>query len=606
MGKDERQFSQLIERLDIDTKARPAFKQALRERMLAEFEQETTPARLKQTRRISWRTIMKSPLVKLSTAAVIGIVLMIVMLGEHPSGIALGEMLEKLKQIQVFTYDHEWTIEQEGGSVQVITSKVYFSEFYGHRSDTYLGDQILAQTFTPPTGNQITQLFPSSKKVMKAIMTEKQIKEMRQKSDPRWWLTDLEDFHTVDLGRKREDGRELIGIKIDDPAYLAFMFEEAQGELWVDAQTQLPVRLEVNATSAHGGIKNRMVASGFNWEWPLDAEIFEPNIPEDYTQQALADFSGTEENALKGLRIFAQVTGGQYPSSLDIMTAIREMVMAVQFKRSLDPDAERPTDVAMPFTSTETAQLVALRASCTFFGDLKKKQPEVAYYGEKVRAEHADKVLLRWQQEDGQYRVIFGDLHVEVLSETQLKELEESKAFRELLEAPRGPSALKAPGNCTGNRQVDRYAVKDDHVQVTSTIEQPTWPEGKSLVIRLPYQQAILTSVVAEEREWAFEAIDARTYRIETLTSPPGQVTYTWTVALSELKYEKGQYRVELQTGVAVPFYQVDVSIDATGPWMYFQGTGELEFTPFDSGQTNTVRSVFGSCGLCIKAKESP
>ena len=46
MFKDEPQWQRHIERLDIDTHVRPAFKQALRERMLAEFEHETTPSRV--------------------------------------------------------------------------------------------------------------------------------------------------------------------------------------------------------------------------------------------------------------------------------------------------------------------------------------------------------------------------------------------------------------------------------------------------------------------------------------------------------------------------------------------------------------------------------
>ena len=47
-----------------------------------------------------------------------------------------------------------------------------------------------------------------------------------------------------------------------------------------------------------------------------------------------------------------------------------------------------------------------------------------AYYGKTVTPKDTDKVLLRWKVSDNEYRVIFGDLHVETVTTEKLTELE--------------------------------------------------------------------------------------------------------------------------------------------------------------------------------------
>jgi hypothetical protein len=48
----------------------------------------------------------------------------------------------------------------------------------------------------------------------------------------------------------------------------------------------------------------------------------------------------------------------------------------------------------------------------------------VVYYGKTVIPKDADKVLLRWKLDDGQYRVIFGDLIAKTVMAEELAELE--------------------------------------------------------------------------------------------------------------------------------------------------------------------------------------
>ena len=57
----------------------------------------------------------------------------------------------------------------------------------------------------------------------------------------------------------------------------------------------------------------------------------------------------------------------------------------------------------------------------------KMKENKPVYYGETVEPGDADKMLLRWKLDDGQYRVIFGDLSVKTITPEELAELENAQ-----------------------------------------------------------------------------------------------------------------------------------------------------------------------------------
>ncbi len=52
------------------------------------------------------------------------------------------------------------------------------------------------------------------------------------------------------------------------------------GRLWVDVQTQLPVRIEIEGTAGAMAVRWLME---FKWSEAVPASVFEPNIPSDYT-----------------------------------------------------------------------------------------------------------------------------------------------------------------------------------------------------------------------------------------------------------------------------------------------------------------------------------
>ena len=52
---------------------------------------------------------------------------------------------------------------------------------------------------------------------------------------------------------------------------------------------------------------------------------------------------------------------------------------------------------------------------------------EPAYFGEMVKPGDSSKVLIRWKLDDGQYRVIFGDLSAKTVTAEELAELEKQQ-----------------------------------------------------------------------------------------------------------------------------------------------------------------------------------
>ena len=65
-----------------------------------------------------------------------------------------------------------------------------------------------------------------------------------------------------------------------------------------------------------------------------------------------------------------------------------------------------------------------LEFTAVFYGILASENKAVAYYGDKVTADYPDAVLMRWREDDGRYKIIFGDLTTKVVTEDALAELE--------------------------------------------------------------------------------------------------------------------------------------------------------------------------------------
>lgn len=367
-----------------------------------------------------WRKIMKNSITRMAAAAVIIIAVFFgLSIFNNSSGVAWAKVLDNVQKVQSYINRMKMTVQSPEGSRDVDLT-FYRSTEYGTRRDAFYNDKLISQLYVPADGNKGVELVPSQKKYVNVIFTDEQIKEITEKNDPRAIVKEfMSSNEYTKIGRETIDGIEVEGIEVDSEKFGAALFERGKGRLWVAVDTDLPVRIELEGVSAGGSVQISLTIDGFDWYPGLQAEDFQPNIPSDYTLMAKVDLSGSIEAVIKGLRGFAKITEGKYPTNLDLMTTgkeIREAFIAMRKKQGKSPQ-EKPTQ-------EEMEDILPIQGVCMFYGKLVKDDKEAAYYGDAVTAQDVEKVLLRWKVSDQKYRVIFGDLSTLDVSYEELAELE--------------------------------------------------------------------------------------------------------------------------------------------------------------------------------------
>ena len=100
-------------------------------------------------------------------------------------------------------------------------------------------------------------------------------------------------------------------------------------------------------------------------------------------------------------------------STLVMATAIREAQTVFDRYQNYDRGSGRALE-----------RIFSIRSACQFFDQLAAADRDVAYYGNEVSLIDADCVLLRWRTDEGDYQVVFGDLHTERVAAQRLSQLE--------------------------------------------------------------------------------------------------------------------------------------------------------------------------------------
>jgi hypothetical protein len=412
--------TELRRRLGLLAEVRPA-PQATR-RALDRVRQTLTDTDRPQARKSFWRILMESKWSRFAAAAA---VILAVILGlnlttsRHLGGVAWSQLLQKVQQARSCIHRTVFTIARDNEPDTTYEFVMYRSSEHGIRRDAYREGKLVSRLYIPRDAENCVELVPEEKKYAKVVLTAQQLAEMREKVDPRQLVELVMSFQYRELEPTVIEGKTCEGIEVDDPRFGKYLFEEGKGRMWADAETDLPVRMEFEGTSVGGAIRTRIVIDRFQWDPVLTPADFEPNIPQDYTLMAEVDLSPDDETIVKALRRFAQITGGKYPTSLDVMTAMSEVQRAFMIERR-----NRGVSVEQQPTKEEMNGLLAIQGTCMRYGQLLNENQDVAYYGAKVTAEFPQAVLMRWRVAEDKYRVILGDLTVRDVTAEQLKALE--------------------------------------------------------------------------------------------------------------------------------------------------------------------------------------
>ncbi|MFC1635263.1 hypothetical protein ACFL5Z_10520 [Planctomycetota bacterium] len=247
-----------------------------------EKSKRTKPAATKPDIR---RQIMKSPMTKLAAAVVVIIAVLIVILlpGGSRTGVAWGEVLERAEQVPTVIFDMTVEIDYPEGKKLVLPSKNYVAGDYGTRSDIYLDGTLSMIKYRLPTKKVAYQVRIDRKQYWRIELSDEQAARGRDPDDPRTWLKMILSGDYIELGRTTINGVIAEGIECNRPEMVG---EDGIMRLWVDVETNLPAQIEVDMLGMEGGQmrQHTYVMENFEWNASLDESLFEPDIPEDYTQ----------------------------------------------------------------------------------------------------------------------------------------------------------------------------------------------------------------------------------------------------------------------------------------------------------------------------------
>jgi hypothetical protein len=367
--------------------------------------------------------LIRSP--RITRVASVVAIIVIIATGLHYYGSSVGRaeviwtiVAEKVEKAPAFRYLLSLTTQDPRGTIE-LESVVYSSLKYGLRKDTYKDRKPAVISYIPPHKNVVTRIWPRKKIYWQFRLTDEQVRQMREQVDVRRMVREFTSLRYKQLGYKTIKGVKVEGMEVQDPRFRKGDYESATGRLWADVQTGLPVRTEIEGLAAGGSTQIKHVASDFQWDIELERSVFEPNIPADYTLTAevdISDVSFDSQSLLHALGMFAELTAGQYPSSLARITAVKEAEEA--FLKQFPRDPETPP------TAEEIVNSASMQAACMMYTKLVREGKDVAYYGDSVTADFPKAVLMRWNTTAGQYQVILGDLTIETVTAEQLAELE--------------------------------------------------------------------------------------------------------------------------------------------------------------------------------------
>lgn len=400
--------------------------------------------------------IMKSSISRIAMAAAIVVACLIgVSMFRSTSSITLAGVLDRINLVTAYMYQTSASLTVPDGigghTNQQIQATELISRDYGSKSiadtlDVDTGKSTREEHYMLPQQQAVIRIMPDQKQYSRTELDESWVERMeKQNNDPRAMIKRILKCEHISLGRSTMDGIDVEGFQTTDPAYAGVLLGQVDVKLWINADTWLPYRIEMD-TRMGETMSSRAVISDFQWDVSVDVAEFDPVIPDDYTSLTSAPTkmpAMNEETLLKGLRLCVDMKSPSYPDTLSMQSMVQIMQQYQQvmqgFQESGDKDAAQEfmakltgIDLSQGKPGSEQITQVVTRLTMTaqgpslFYSTLVQEEKDPAYYGDIVTPQDADQVLVRWKLSDSEYRVIFGDLRTETVSAEVLAELEKA------------------------------------------------------------------------------------------------------------------------------------------------------------------------------------
>lgn len=394
------------------------------------------------------RSIMKNPIAKLAIAATIivactlGFILM-----SNTQSIALADVLTRMEQVRAYLYQMNMTITHSGDlppgfpETQDVKCTGLMSQEYGTKLTMDLGvigkEAMIQEQYLQPQNKRMLMIMPGQKTYVEMELNDQMLKQYNEQSrDPRHMIEKILKCDYQKIGKSTINGIEVEGFQTTDPAYSGGAMGDVDVTVWVDAQTWLPVQVDMDISMK--GERNMHMQgkiSDFQWDVSVDASEFNPIIPADYTTIGNGPIKMpdmTEETAISGLKHYREYTG-QYPEDMGMMATMANIgkfmdgnTPAAQALKQSMKDLDQKA-----LSKTMIDLMMPIQGTAGFYSRLVQDKKNPAYYGDIVTPDQPDLILMRWQIEEGQYRVIFSDLTTQTVTLQGLAELENALPERQ-------------------------------------------------------------------------------------------------------------------------------------------------------------------------------
>ena len=385
------------------------------------------------------RFLMKSTMTKVAAAAVVVVTCVLAFsMWKDTSSITLAAVVAKVEQVQAFLYRETGTTHDQiqGDStaeVTVLTSNEYGARMEHTSVNLATGQETQQVTYVLPQKKSIVIIDLSQKQYTRAALDDAMVENMnKQNRDPREMLKRFLSCAYNELGTAVIDGVKAQGFETTDPSYLGSVGTNVSAKVWVAADTWLPVRYELELDISEG-IHVSAVQDSYQWNIPVEAEDFEPDIPADFVASPMDGMqmpSFSEQGMIEALQL-GVTFAGRYPEKLD-NAALQNLTkeMANNLMTGDNPAAQQFREEAKSAGSPMKAAMQSSRRfmklmTLTMFPLMLSAQgAEPVYHGDVVTPNDATLPLMRWKTAANEYRVIFGDLHAETVTGETLAELE--------------------------------------------------------------------------------------------------------------------------------------------------------------------------------------
>jgi outer membrane lipoprotein-sorting protein len=330
-------FEYRLRTLPADDGPRPEHGEPLREQALAAFDRavQTRSEPAPRWNIFTWgREIMKRPVSRYAAAACVLAALVWFLAPGNSAAAAYTKLVNAVVSAKSARFHAEISID---GQAKQVAEVAYLAPA---RYRMEFGPMVSISDFE---NAKMLTLIPAQKKAVvfnlkNAATDPRALDQFNHFERLRQLLRDSRDSNYERLGEQTIDGHQAIGFRLDTPINTLTM--------WGDAKTGDPVRIE----SVYSGVsKTVVVFTEFEMNPQVDAEQFAVTVPAGYQSQSFdIDASKPQESDfIESLRVCAELSGGDFPESLDTQSVMKLMIGTVLKDKANDGDQDKLMKQAM-------------------------------------------------------------------------------------------------------------------------------------------------------------------------------------------------------------------------------------------------------------------